>query len=384
MKVCYIISTPSVAGGANRSLLDLIHTEQKLDPMLECIALMSAHGSMEQALAAEGVKCHVIPFANGVRYKSTVKTWGKIVYNCFARGKLRQLFRNEKVDLVHNNSLPTTLGMEVARQMGIPYLCHIRENVWTGLGMEFYAPKTVKTAIEQAECAVTISEFIKQSYLSFAPGGRYRVLPDGIRIGDYYTPDRSILAGETVRLLMVGAINPQKGQREAVAAVERLLARGRRVRLTIVGAAAHWNDSTEYADTLMDFVAEHGLEQVEFLPPIDDLEELKALRSACDINLICSRAEGLGRTTIESMLSGALTIAADAGATPEIVTDRETGLLYPCEDVPALAQRIEWAMDHPEEARAIAVRGQVSARERFDIEGYAEAILSLYREIGQG
>ena len=96
-----------------------------------------------------------------------------------------------------------------------------------------------------------------------------------------------------------------------------------------------------------------GLDEVSFIPPIEDTEELRTLRRGCDINLICSKAEGMGRTTIESMLSGSLTIAADAGATPELIRDGETGL------------------------RA----GQDYARQSFDPGLYGRKIEELYTEV---
>lgn len=65
-----------------------------------------------------------------------------------------------------------------------------------------------------------------------------------------------------------------------------------------------------------------------------------------DINLVCSRSEGLGRITIESMLAGCLTISAAAGATCEIIKDKDNGLLYQCGNFKVLANKIEWAINH--------------------------------------
>ena len=124
-----------------------------------------------------------------------------------------------------------------------------------------------------------------------------------------------------------------------------------------------------------------GLDEVSFIPPIEDTEELRTLRRGCDINLICSKAEGMGRTTIESMLSGSLTIAADAGATPELIRDGETGLLYKCGDPRDLADKIEYAIKNTEQMRTIARAGQDYARKSFDPGLYGRKIEELYTEV---
>ena len=147
MKVCYVISTPSVAGGANRSLLDLIRALKRQNKDFSCIALISGHGTMEDELKRMGIKCYVQTYANAVKSRKNWRTVGKIVYNLYAEINLQKIIKNENPDILHNNSLPTTIGMEIALKKNIPYICHIRENVWAGLGMDFYFSGKVKKVL---------------------------------------------------------------------------------------------------------------------------------------------------------------------------------------------------------------------------------------------
>lgn len=381
MKVCYVISTPSVAGGANRSLLDLIVNLKNLNEDFSCIALMSGHGSMETALQELGIKCYVQKYANGIKSRKWYRTLGKRIYNQYAAFQIKKIFETESVDIVHNNSLPTTVGMEVALGLSIPYICHVRENIWDGLGMEFYSTKRVQNVVDSAAEVIFISEFIKKSYNQFIHNRNNLVLFDGIAVSDYYEPHREILKGKAINLLIVGVINPQKGQEEAVKAAELLTQKGYNIHLTILGAVGRWNESTDYADKLKEYVKQKRLDFIEFMPPIDSVNDLKALRAEYDINLICSSAEGLGRTTIESMLSGALTIAADAGATPEIIKDNNTGLLYKKNCIEDLCNRIEWACKHKDKSNEIAARGQRFALEHFDADRYAKQVFDIYRDL---
>lgn len=381
MKICYVLSTPGVAGGANRSLLDMMGQLLKFKKDFCCFVILNGHGSMEQALRKLGVKYYVLTYANAVKSHLTWRTLGKRIYNVYAKMKLRDILRVEKPDIVHNNSLPMTIGMEVALSEEIPYICHIRENVWDGLGMEFYSPKVVKEILNKAACVITISEYVNKAYDAFYNNNQTIVLNDGILVDDYYLPQREILVNEKVNVLFVGEIKPQKGQDEAVKAVELLQRKGYDISLTFLGAAGIWQGSTDYADSLKVYVKERAIPDIHFMNPINDIKELKELRSNFDINLVCSFAEGLGRTTIESMLSGALTIATNAGATPEIISDYKTGLLYSRGNISELCNCIEWAILNKKSSREIARNGQQNAYKAYSVEKYANAIIDIYRSI---
>ncbi len=380
MRVFYVVSTRVVGGGANRSLINLIAALKKLYPDFSCSALINYEGSMSEALRELGVKCYIMPFPGAMKtgsFKVEAKKW---LYNFYARARIAHFMREDKPDLVHNNSLPKTTGMEVARRLKIPYICHIRENIWDGLGGDFTFPSVVKRVVKDSACVIAISDYIRRSYEDFTDHMDVKVLYDGIRTEDYYIPDRKILSSEGVNLLMVGVINPQKGQMDAVQAVFELWKRGfENLHLTIVGL----DGALEYPDRVRDFARENIDGMVSFPGEIIENEKLTQVRGEHDINLICSSAEGLGRTTIESMLSGALTVGADAGATPEIITNGETGLLYACRDPMDLADKIQWALEHREEARAIAARGQEFARQRYSIESYAESMMEIYKELAK-
>ena len=376
MKICYVISTAEVAGGANRSLLDMINHVKKAGH--ECVVLGPAHGSMAEELIACGIEFKMIPFKNSVKFGNVVRNCAKYTLNLWEKQKIIKFYRNENIDLVHNNSFPTLVGMEAAYALGIPYVCHIRENIWSGLGMEFIKDSDGRRTIRNAGAIIAISDYIKKSYVEYESEGNYSVIYDGIRIDDYYE-EKEILDDIIIRIGILGVINPQKGQEEAVKALEILKRRGYdKILLEIIGKDGTWNGNRAYAYNLKKYVNEKGLTSVTFIPAIDSINELKAKRRAHDINLICSRAEGLGRTTIESMLSGNLTIAANAGATPEIVKHMDNGLLYECGNPEDLADKIEYAINNRITMKKIAKNSQRYAVDRFSIEKYTDQVIELY------
>ena len=135
MRICYVISTSELAGGANRSLLDMILLVKKAGH--ECFVLGPSYGSMAEELKKNNIDYEIIPFKSSVKFGNLLRNSAKYLYNLWIRQSIKKLLINKKIDIVHNNSLPTLVGMEAAYSLKIPYICHIRENVWKGLGMEF-------------------------------------------------------------------------------------------------------------------------------------------------------------------------------------------------------------------------------------------------------
>lgn len=93
--------------------------------------------------------------------------------------------------------------------------------------------------------------------------------------------------------------------------------------------------------------------------------------------------EGLGRVTIEGQMAGCLVIGAAAGATTEIVSDGETGLLYELGNPEDLADKLIYAEDHPEMMNQIAIAGQERACQVFNVQHYLEELQNIYEQIAE-
>lgn len=136
------------------------------------------------------------------------------------------------------------------------------------------------------------------------------------------------------RVVIVGGIQSGKGQLDAIRALA--LARMSRpsVELVVVGGVV----DRKYADALESEIGARQLQgAVRFVGFQANPFYYLAL---ADLVLVCSRHEAFGRTTVEAMVAGKPVIGADAGGTAEIISDGETGILYPPGDVQGLAERI--------------------------------------------
>lgn len=374
IKVCYVLSTSEKSGGANKSLLDLVKRLNRNE--IEPYALLRRHGDIEDELKRLGVTYTIIPFINSVTTGNPIKDLLKRITYKTTFSKIKSFYSANNIDIVHNNSLPALAGMEVANIMGIPYICHFREDVEKGLGVGFLDKKRHMKIADMATKKIAISNFIKDSYSPFVSD--ISVIYDGMDVDQYYE-EKDILTKKPYVMSIYGNLDEQKGQMIAVKAMEVLQQKGiNDFVLNIVG-----NQNTEYGRKVKKYVDTKSIDNIRFIDNISSVNELRKQRLNDDINLVCSSAEGLGRVTIESMLAGCLTIGASAGATTEIISNDYTGLLFKDGDFIDLGNSIE-KLRLNKEARNIAKQGQEKTVDLFNIEKYSSLIQEIYKGLLQG
>ena len=94
--------------------------------------------------------------------------------------------------------------------------------------------------------------------------------------------------------------------------------------------------------------------------------------------VLASRFEGLPGALIQAMACGVPVVATDCRWGPsEVVRDGVDGLLVPVDDPRAMADKIDYLLDHPQAAAALAAsgRGRVQRfRDESVLEGYAAVL----------
>jgi glycosyltransferase involved in cell wall biosynthesis len=91
-----------------------------------------------------------------------------------------------------------------------------------------------------------------------------------------------------------------------------------------------------------------------------------------------ARWEGFGLALLEAMLAELPVVATNVSSIPEIVADRETGLLVPQDDPRALADALAQVLADP---TRFGAAGRERAREQFSVAQMADATLEVYRHV---
>lgn len=152
-------------------------------------------------------------------------------------------------------------------------------------------------------------------------------------------------AGETLRILAIGTVEPRKNYPASLAIVEALNRSGVPAELHIVGREG-WGRH-DFLDTPPPFLHRHG-----YLPD----SELQALAERCHLLLSTSKAEGLGLPLLE-VQHGGLPVAAPDSAVFREVLGTSGLLIQPEDSVGTAASLAAWAASDafagaPEASRA--------------------------------
>lgn len=382
MKVGYFVETPvehNLTGGS-RSFLGLL---EQLVPMgVEPFVVVHEPWALTEELERRG-----IPFITTKMYRPFVGTTNKAKFyrtkyliktliNNHSRRVAGRFFRDYGVQLIHINSqFCGIVGAQVANDLHIPFLYHIREFLDTGFSVRFFNEKKADSVIGRASRIIGISKDVVDSLQIRFPQTRVSLVYNGIDYARYENCGFKKFNDSEIRFTITGRVTDAKNQLEAVKAIEKSFKEhNKRCRLIIIG----FQGKDPYEIALRDYIKKKQIEDIVTLVPFIDNPEVKMQKS--DVALICSRSEAFGRVTIESMMCGLLVIGSNIKATQEIIEDGIDGLLYPLGKIEELTKRINWVFDHRSEASMMAEEGRKKAIANFSIQKTAKKIIDIYKE----
>jgi glycosyltransferase involved in cell wall biosynthesis len=178
-----------------------------------------------------------------------------------------------------------------------------------------------------------------------------------------------IVAGDRV-VMLVANLHRRKRPMDLVASAPLALRHEPRLLYVIVGDG-------ELRPTIEARCREVGVaERFRFTGWVS-YERVPEYMSLADLVVVPSEAEGLARVYIEAQACGRVLVASDIPAAREVVTDGETGLLFPIGDMDALAATVLRAAADPVLRIAIGQR----ARDYVTRHRSVHAAAARYREI---
>jgi glycosyltransferase involved in cell wall biosynthesis len=143
--------------------------------------------------------------------------------------------------------------------------------------------------------------------------------------------------GDTIRILFVGFIRPEKGIEYLLDAVSRLKP-DLMWEVRLVGA----NEFPEYRKMLDEIVAERGIgDRVHWEGYMAYGQPIFDCMRASDLLVLPSLSEGTPHVLAEARANSLPCIATTVGGVPDVVTDGYDALLVPPKDAFAIAQAIE-------------------------------------------
>jgi len=314
--------------------------------------------------------------------------------------------------VVHSHTWYTGLAGHLAALLyGIPHVltAHSLEPMrpWKAeqLGGGYRVSSWVeKTAVEAADAVIAVSSGMRDDVLRTYPAldpNRVHVVRNGIDTDVWYpvhaadvrgtsedTAGDSVLEELGVGLdrpivAFVGRITRQKGVAHLVAAAHHFAPE---IQLVLCAGAP---DTPEIAAEVTAAVQElararSGVFWVREMLPIGKIREIL---SAATVFVCPSVYEPLGIVNLEAMACATAVVASDVGGIPEVIADRQTGVLvhYDTSD-PAfferrLAEAVNSLVADPERAREYGQAGRQRCIQEFSWAHIAEQTLEIYRKV---
>ena len=109
--------------------------------------------------------------------------------------------------------------------------------------------------------------------------------------------------------------------------------------------------------------------------------DVPQLMPGLDVLVSASDSEGFSNTILEAMAAGVAVVATAVGGTPEVVIDRETGMLVPRGDAAAMGKALSTIALDESLRHKLGAAGRRRVEEEFSVGTMAQRTVELYRSL---
>lgn len=366
------LSHSAMKCGAELSLLSLVTGLTKRGML--CHVFLPEEGPLYEELRLLPVSVDIIPLprwtiATGENRKELSRAISLSSMN------LAQKLSFYKPDILYTNTQVICQGAIASRILGIKHVWHFHEFGEKDHNFSFFLDfiSRKRYMLRHSDVAifnsVTLQKYFGDGNVPRNSYVAYNVV-DFLGRGETSHTLGCFKNRESLKILLVGQIHIGKGQMDALMAVKNVLEKKPgSVELHIVGQTI----DELYYQSLLKYIKDEELELSVFFDGF--IENPSAFFHQTDIVLVCSESEAFGRVTAEGMLCGKLIIGKNTGATPELIEDGKTGLLY--SDYKDLSVKIISILEDENRFSEIGHAAAQKAKDQFTDQNYSGKIFSL-------
>jgi glycosyltransferase involved in cell wall biosynthesis len=272
------------------------------------------------------------------------------------------------------------LFIAVIKLAGVPRIYHLHGKGIESRHSAWWRRLLYRWAFRDA-WVIHLSERLLADIDGLVPRDRVMIVPNGI--AERKPSARARRAG-CPRLLFLSNMMESKGPLVLLEALGQLRARGIEFEATFAGAAS----SQGFMDGFTATIRRLGLERrARYVGPVYD-EQKYRLFDEHDIFVFPTCKDAFPLVALEAMQAGMPVVTTHEGALPEIVEDEETGLLVPCRDPAALAERLAVLIADAGLQRQMGARGRARHEQRYTLAAFeqnlAAALMACTKTIAQG
>lgn len=329
----------------------------------------------------------------------------KAIWNDSSRKEFAEVLRTEKPDVVHVHNTWIMISPSIysaCREAGVPVvqtlhnyrlLCPVGtffrdgkvceecldHTLWRSIrngcyrdsraetaavGMMLAVHRTRHTWEREVESYVVLSEFARKKFLRGGlPAEKIFVKPN------FVDPDPLPRDGKGEYAIFAGRLSPERRVSTLLDAWTFLRTR---IPLKIVGGG-------EQRDHLAQKAIWNNLDMVEFTGLLPHDRTIAAIKGARFLIFSSEWYETFGLTMIEAFACGVPVICSRMGAMQEIVEDGRTGLHFTPGDSRDLAEKVEWAWNHPEQIQRMGEQARREYESKYTAEKNYPRLMEIYQ-----
>ena len=365
MKILHVISSGGMYG-AEAVILNLSHAlnERSHQSAVGVFANSSnLNLALHQRAESEGIESHVIACAGRL-------DWPVV-------RSIRELSQSTGADVVHAHGYKADIYTWFALRRSLTPIVSTSHNWIDENAVVSLYNKADRLILRKYASVIAVSGQVKEKLLhSGVRDRKIRIIRNGIdscRFANSAPSLRASARGEGDPVVgFAGRLSREKGCDLFVRATARVLTSVPNAKFIMAGDGPE----REALERLIDQLGVRA--SVALVGRRDDMPNVYA---SFDIAVLSSRDEGLPIAVLEGMASGLPWVATMVGEVPKIITDGESGLLVPVEDVEALAAKIVVLLKNPEERCRLGEGARRRVEMEFSVDRMASEYLDIYQQV---
>jgi glycosyltransferase involved in cell wall biosynthesis len=355
MKVLYYTDSLRL-GGKERQLVELLKGLKQRD--VEVLLVCMDQGEFYEP----DVKGLNIP----LKYLFRRVRWDPLVIRGFYR-----LAKEFQPHVIHTNSMMSSAyALPVATLLGVPLINGSIRNAFRNSSMRW---KVERALLAMSDFRIANSMAGLRSRGFSLDSGKDFVIHNGFDLSradglqSLNAPARTDGSGHH-QVGMIAEFRPEKDFETFLLAARCLLGSRQDVMFVTVGDG-------ETLNAMKALVAD-APQRIHFLGRRKDIEEITRSFS---VGVLATFTEGISNSIMEYMVMSKPVVVTDCPGSRELVRDGDNGFIVPVGDHVAMAEKIAYLLDHPDEARRMGKAGRKDIERSFSLDTMVERTLDVYK-----
>ncbi|MFH1359907.1 MAG: glycosyltransferase family 4 protein [Candidatus Omnitrophota bacterium] len=288
--------------------------------------------------------------------------------------KLRELIRNEKIDIIHAHTRVTqVIGFFLQKMSQKPCVCTCHG---------FFKPRLSRKIFPcWGNRTIAISEAVRRHLEKdfHVPKDKIDLIPNGIDLDEFRLIDEKTKEDRRKEFHLdqgpvigiIARLSDVKGHDILISAMKHIVQEIPQARLMIIGEGKR-------EDLLKQMTKELGLAQnISFYPIVNKTAWILPI---FDIFVMPSIQEGLGLSVMEAQAVGLPVVASRVGGIPSLIQDNETGVLVSSKDPKELGRAVIALLKDPIRAKKIGESARLFIQKEFSAEKMVEKTIACYQK----